>query len=93
MSRRSHDRDEIARRGKDLYEQSIREEVEAEDANEGRFVAVDVESGDYEVADDALGAGAGLRQRRPDAVIYLMRAGRPAAFRLGGRFPAKPARA
>jgi len=92
MSGRSYDTDEIARRGKDLYEQRIREEVEADGANDGRFVAVDVESGDYEVADNALGAGAGLRRRRPDAVIYLMRAGRPAAFRLGGRFRAKPAR-
>ncbi len=93
MSGRSHDRDEIARRGKEIYEKVIREEVEAGDANEGRFVAVDVESADYEVADDALGAGAGLRRRRPDAEIYLMRVGRPAAFRLGGRFPAKPTRA
>ena len=49
-------------------------------------MALDVESGDYEVADDALGAGAGLRRRRPDASVYLMRVGRPAAFRLGGRF-------
>jgi len=93
MSGRSHDRDEIARRGKEIYEKVIREEVEAGDANEGRFVAVDVESADYEVADDALGAGAGLRRRRPDAEIYLMRVGRPVAFRLGGRFPAKPTRA
>ncbi len=40
-------------------------------------MAVDVDSGDYEVADDALGAGAGLRRRRPGASVYLMRVGRP----------------
>lgn len=98
MSTRPYDKDEIARRGKDLYERRVRRKVEAEDANEGRFLAIDVESGDYEVAGDALGAGAGLRRRRPDATVYLMRVGRPgdrprAAFRLGGRSLAKPTKA
>jgi hypothetical protein len=93
MSGAPHDKAEIARRGKGLYERRVREEVEAEGANEGRFLAIDVDSGDYEVADDALRAAAGLRRRRPDAAIYLMRVGRPTAFRLGGRFRAKPKRA
>lgn len=93
MSGRAHDRDEIARRAKDLYEWRIREEVEAGGANEGRFVAVDADSGDYDLADDALGASAALRRRRPGASVYLMRVGRPAAFRLGGRAKANPSRA
>lgn len=85
MDTQPHDRDELARRAKDLYERRIRERVETEVDNEGRFVAIDVESGDFEVADDALMASAGLRRRRPEASVYLMRVGRPAAFRLGGR--------
>lgn len=94
MSARPHNKEEIARLGKDLYERRVRGRVEAGGANEGRFLAIDVESGDYEVADDALGAGAGLRRRRPDATVYLMRVGRPgerprAAYRLGGRTLAK----
>jgi hypothetical protein len=93
VSGRPHDKAEIARRGKALYERLVREDVEAGGANEGRFLAIDVDSGDYEVADAALRAGAGLRRRRPDAAVYLMRVGRPTTFRLGGRFRAKPARA
>ncbi len=98
MSGRPYDKDEIARRGKDLYERRVRRKVEAEGANEGRFLAIDIESADYEVADDALGASARLRHRRPDATVYLMRVGRPgerprAAFRLGGHFLAKSAKA
>src|SRR5215212_6043096 len=98
MIGRPYNKDEIARRGKDLYERHVWEKVEAEGANEGRFLAIDVESGDYQVADDALGASAGLRHRRPDAVVYLVRVGRPGelprtAFRLGRRTLAKPAKA
>src|SRR5215218_598403 len=98
MSARPYDKDEIARRGKDLYKRRVRRKVKTEGTNEGRFLAIDVESVDYEVADDALGAGAWLRRRKPDAVVYLMGVGRPgdrprAAFRLGGRSRAKPARA
>lgn len=86
MDTEPHDRDELARRAKDLYERRIRERVEADGANEGRFVAIDVESGDFEVAAlDVLGAGTGLRLRRPGASVYLLRVGRTAAFRLGGR--------
>jgi hypothetical protein len=85
MDTEPHDRDDLARRAKDLYERRIRERVEADADNEGRFVAVDVESGDYEVTDDALMASTGLRNRRPKASVYLMRVGRPTAFRLGGR--------
>jgi tRNA U55 pseudouridine synthase TruB len=48
MSARPYDKDEIARRGEDLYERRVREEeVEAEGANEGLLLAIGVESGDY----------------------------------------------
>ncbi|MEJ7842997.1 MAG: hypothetical protein WKF95_14635 [Rubrobacter sp.] len=73
----------VARHGKDLYERNIRSEVEPK--HEGRFLALDVESGDYEVGDHALPTSTRLRERKPEAVLYLMRVGRPAAFRLGGR--------
>lgn len=79
-------RREIARRGKEIYDRSVRAEVEPEHL--GRFLAVDVESGDYEVGEageGALDVTSRLRERRPDAVTYLVRVGRPAAFRLGGR--------
>lgn len=74
--------EEVARRGEEIYEQSIRAEVEP--GNDGRFLALDILSGDYEIADEALPVSARLRERRPTAVLYLMRVGRPAAFRLGG---------
>ncbi len=83
MPNSGHTSDEVARRGEELYERSVRALVEPE--NDGRFLALDVESGDYELADEALAASRRLRERRPGAVAYLVRVGRSAAFRIGGR--------
>jgi hypothetical protein len=78
-----HTTEEVARRGEELYERSVRLRVEPE--NDGRFLALDVDSGDYEIADEALAATVRLRERRPGAVTYLVRVGHQAAFQLGGR--------
>ena len=80
------DNEEIGRRGEEVYERSVRAKVEGEagELNEGRFVVLDVETGDYELADEAVVATARLRERRPDAVFYLKRVGRRAAFRMRG---------
>lgn len=46
---------------------------------------VDIESGDYEVADDDLSASDRMLARKPDARLYGLRVGRDYAYRLGGR--------
>jgi hypothetical protein len=45
---------EVARRGKEIYERDIRAKVEPE--QEGRFLVIDVKSGSYALADDELEA-------------------------------------
>lgn len=89
MNSRRHTAEEVARRGEEIYERSVRERVEPE--QDGCFLALDILSGDYEVADEALPATARLRERRPDAVLYLIRVGRPAAFRMRGGSGGSPA--
>lgn len=79
-----HTTEEIARRGREVYEREIRGEVEIE--HRGRFLVLDVESGDYEIADDDLDASERLLERRPDALLYGLRIGEGAAYRIGGRF-------
>lgn len=86
MSGSEYTREEIARIGREIYERDIRPEVEPD--HRGEFVVVDVDSGDYEIANEALTATNTLRQRRPGAVPYLMRIGHAAAYRLGGCNPA-----
>jgi hypothetical protein len=75
--------EEVARRGQELYERKIRHKVEPEQI--GRFLVVDIESGDYEVADDDLSASDRMLARRPEARLYGLRVGRDYAYRLGGR--------
>jgi hypothetical protein len=75
--------EEVARRGQELYERRIRHKVEAEQI--GRFLVVDIESGDYEVANDDLSASDRMLARRPKARLYGLRVGRDYAYRLGVR--------
>jgi hypothetical protein len=77
-----HTTEKIARRGQELHERKIHREVEPE--HDGRFLVVDVKSGDYEIADDDLSASDGMLARRPDAMLYGLLVGRDYAYRLGG---------
>jgi hypothetical protein len=64
--------DEFARRGNDLYEKKIR--VQVEDGNEGKVVAIDIDSGQFEVAQDALTASwQSARTRRPGSFVSAIR--------------------
>ena len=63
--------EEQKRRGEAIYDAQIRHLIAPED--EGKFVLVDVLTGDYEIADRSADARVKLRHRRPDAVIHTMR--------------------
>jgi hypothetical protein len=78
-----YSKEEHARRGTALYEQQVRPQVEA--GNSGKVVALDVDSGDFEVADDSLTASQRLLARHPDAQIWCVRIGHPAVHRFGPR--------
>ncbi len=86
MMHPSHTAEEIGRRGQALYERTIRDKVEAE--NKGKFLVLDIDTGEYEIDEDDLTASKRLLARKPGAVLYGVRIGYPAAYRLGGRFTA-----
>ena len=74
--------EEIGHLGDEMYERNIRPKVEA--AHFGEVIAIDVDSGDYAVADTARSAARGLRERHPDASVWLMRVGYPTLRCFGG---------
>lgn len=76
-------KEEFAQRGDRIYETRIRPIVEA--GNEGRIVAIDIETGSYELADDIISATNALFDRIPDAQPWIVRIGHRAVHRFGAR--------
>jgi len=76
-------KEEFARRGQTIFERDIRPHIQAGD--EGKFVAIDIETGAYEMDRDDYTATEHLLVRCPNAQIWLLRVGRRATYRLGGR--------
>ena len=74
----------ISSKGRAIYRKKIRHLVEPQE--EGRFVVIDVDSGDYEVADRDADATARLVARHPNAVTWAERVGYPTAYRMGGGY-------
>lgn len=74
-------KEEFARRGETIYDQSIRAHAEATSA--GKFVAIDIETGAFEIDTDDFSATERLVARNPDAQIWLMRVGHSSAYRIG----------
>ena len=73
--------DEIVRRGQELYEREIRAEVETD--NKGKFLVLDIETGEYEVDENELVALTRTKGKNPDAALYILRVGYSTAYRLG----------
>lgn len=78
---------ETATRAHEIYDATIRAQVEA--THHGEFVAIDVDSGDWEVDKDLLLASDRLRERRPQARSFIVRAGYRAAVSMGGAMEIK----
>lgn len=83
VRRRRYSKEEIARRGKELYESGIRQQVE--EGNKGKIVAIDIETRDFEVDENLVSATNRLFERYPDAQPWVIRIGHYAVDRFGGR--------
>jgi hypothetical protein len=75
--------EEVARRAKQLYENSIRQNVELED-NIGKMVVIDIETGEYEVDKTGLQAARHLSEKNPKARLFGIRIGYNVAASFGG---------
>ncbi len=93
MSHQRHPRyskEEFARRGNEMCESQIRSQVE--ENNHGKIVAIDIETGAYEVADNIVNATDRLFDRYPDAQPLVILIWHRAVFRFGSRSLRKPVR-
>jgi hypothetical protein len=78
-----YSKEEFAQRGDQIYQNEIRQKVEAD--NHGKIVAIDIETGDFEVAESPMLAVDRLYERKPDAQPWVIRIGHRAVFRFGSR--------
>ncbi len=78
-----YSKEEFARRGQTIYERDIRPHLTTGD--EGKLVAIDIETGTYEIDRDDYTATERLLSHYPNAQIWLLRVGHRAAYHIGGR--------
>jgi hypothetical protein len=71
--KRRYSQEEFAHRGDTIYERAVRPHLKPED--DGRFVALDIDTSEFEIADDELTTCDRLRSRLPDAQIWMVRVG------------------
>jgi len=81
-------KEDLARRGEEIFERDIRHRLGAARAED--FVLIDTDSGDYEIDAAEIRALHRLLSRRPDAQTWMRRIGSRSAYRLGsGRISAE----
>ena len=76
-------KEEFAQRGDALYESQVRSQVE--EGNRGKIVAIDLETGDFEIGKNEIIACDRLEARHPEAQIWIVRIGSRHVRRFGGR--------
>jgi len=76
-------REEVARRARVLYKNSIRQQGETNE-NIGKMVIIDFESGDYKVDETRLKAARKLSAKHPDSPLFGIRMGYNVAVSFGG---------
>jgi hypothetical protein len=72
---------EISRQGEQIFEERIRPLVEHGD--KGKYVTIDVDTGEWEMGDDWTTQGGALRAKHPGALLYTRRIGYPYVVRIG----------
>lgn len=78
-----YSKEEFARRGNQIYESQVRSQVEAD--NHGKIVAIDIETGAFELSQDTITAVERLFKRYPNAQPWVIRIGDRAVYRFGSR--------
>ena len=67
------DKKRVVSLGKEIYQRNIRPQLGPE--HHGKFVVIDVKTGDYVIHDNEAGGHSALRKSRPDAFTWTERVG------------------
>jgi len=72
---------QIVEHGQRIYDEHLRSQMERD--HMGKFLVVDVLTGDFELGDEDIDASLRILQRRPEALLFGLRIGEEAAYRFG----------
>lgn len=81
-TKRRYSKEAFTRRGDALVQSKVRPNLAA--ADEDKFVAIDIETGEYELDKDEMKAADRLRKRVPDPQIWLVHVTLGYLHRFGG---------
>jgi len=76
-----YSKEEFAQRGNEIYESKVRSQVEI--GNHGKIVAINIETGTFEVGEDIATASDLLLTKIPDAQTWFIRIGHRAVYHFG----------
>lgn len=82
MVKPRYSKEEFAQRGDEIYLHEIYPRSQKDD--EGKFAAIDIETGAFEIDANELAASDRLFARHPDAQIWLVKIGSRYVRRFGG---------
>jgi hypothetical protein len=75
--------EEISARARTLYERDIRPKVDP--LHRGKYLVIDIESGDYEIDEDRFAASERAAMKHPHGALFTMRIGERTMGRIGSR--------
>lgn len=78
-----YSKEEFARLGDEIYSKKIRPLVKPDD--NGKIVAIDIETGEFEIAEDTMTATRRLYDKLPNAQPWVVKIGFRAVHRFGAR--------
>lgn len=76
-------KEQVAERGQAIYDQQLRARLEPE--HTGKFLVIDIETGEYEIDEDDVAAMKRAAARYPADALYGMQIGSPVMGRIGAR--------
>ncbi|MBI2172025.1 MAG: hypothetical protein HYU30_08430 [Chloroflexi bacterium] len=76
-----YSKEEFSRRGEEFYDRKVRPHIV--EGDKGKFVAIDIETGDYEIDADELAASDRLLEHHHNAQVWLIRVGSRYVRRFG----------
>jgi hypothetical protein len=74
---------ETMRRASEIYERDLRARVEHDD-NIGKFIAIDVDTGNYDIGPDLWSTGAEMIEKDPEVAVGVLKIGYNATISFGG---------